>query len=206
MLAKNVNGNACLLDKRGACEFFASKLAPTKSLSGQPALFLQGELREAHTRTGGAYVLQERILVGTQLQGNLRLALARIAHHQPFEFFTQEHGRHLQVQQLVGVGVVHQQVDPLVLAHGNAPHRQVEPPDVAFAVQVGEVAVVDAEYGTAQFLVSAGNGLCFIEFHNLPTGSVIQRCSLNVPGILVGWLQNIKPNLPLSMKCLRKNN
>ncbi|AZE90894.1 hypothetical protein C4J95_4112 [Pseudomonas orientalis] len=25
--------------------------------------------------------------------------------------------------------------------------------------------------------------------------------SLNVPGILVGWLQNIKANLPLSMKC-----
>ncbi|GEM_PF-2625341 len=30
MLAKNVNGNACFLDKRGACEFFASKLAPTE--------------------------------------------------------------------------------------------------------------------------------------------------------------------------------
>ncbi len=63
MLAKNVNGNACLLDKRGACEFFASKLAPTKSLSGQPARFLQGELREAHTRTGGAHIFQERVLI-----------------------------------------------------------------------------------------------------------------------------------------------
>ena len=63
MLAKNVNGNACLLDKRGACEFFASKLAPTKSLSGPPARFLQGELREAHTRTGGANIFQERVLI-----------------------------------------------------------------------------------------------------------------------------------------------
>ncbi|AZF20333.1 hypothetical protein C4J89_1509 [Pseudomonas sp. R4-35-07] len=29
MLAKNVNDNACFPNKRGACEFFASKLAPT---------------------------------------------------------------------------------------------------------------------------------------------------------------------------------
>jgi len=29
LLAKNVNDNACFLNKRGACEFFASKLAPT---------------------------------------------------------------------------------------------------------------------------------------------------------------------------------
>ncbi len=29
LLAKNVNDNACLLNERGACEFFASKLAPT---------------------------------------------------------------------------------------------------------------------------------------------------------------------------------
>ena len=29
MLAKNVNDNACFLNKRGVCEFFASKLAPT---------------------------------------------------------------------------------------------------------------------------------------------------------------------------------
>ncbi|AZF38582.1 hypothetical protein C4J87_3568 [Pseudomonas sp. R1-43-08] len=33
MLAKNVNDNACFLNERGACEFFASKLAPTKSLN-----------------------------------------------------------------------------------------------------------------------------------------------------------------------------
>ncbi|NCE91461.1 hypothetical protein DK871_15420 [Pseudomonas sp. L13] len=32
MLAKNVNDNACLLNERGACEFFASKLAPTREL------------------------------------------------------------------------------------------------------------------------------------------------------------------------------
>ncbi|CAN2976808.1 conserved hypothetical protein [Pseudomonas sp. PM2] len=33
LLAKNVNDNACLLNERGAFEFFASKLAPTKSLN-----------------------------------------------------------------------------------------------------------------------------------------------------------------------------
>ncbi|NCE85422.1 hypothetical protein DK870_13555 [Pseudomonas sp. Q1] len=33
MLAKNVNDNAFFLDQRGACEFFASKLAPTQSLT-----------------------------------------------------------------------------------------------------------------------------------------------------------------------------
>ncbi|MBA1431081.1 hypothetical protein FHP26_21040 [Pseudomonas orientalis] len=32
MLAKNVNDHACLLNERGACQFFASKLAPTISL------------------------------------------------------------------------------------------------------------------------------------------------------------------------------
>ncbi|MBY8953618.1 MULTISPECIES: hypothetical protein [Pseudomonas] len=32
MLAKNVNDNAGFLNQRGAYEFFASKLAPTKSL------------------------------------------------------------------------------------------------------------------------------------------------------------------------------
>ena len=36
LLAKNVNDNACSLIERGACEFFASKLAPTKSLSIEP--------------------------------------------------------------------------------------------------------------------------------------------------------------------------
>jgi len=30
LLAKNVNDNACVLKERGACEFFASKLAPTE--------------------------------------------------------------------------------------------------------------------------------------------------------------------------------
>ncbi|MDF2793034.1 MAG: hypothetical protein K0S85_787 [Pseudomonas orientalis] len=38
MLAKNVNDTACFLNERGACEFFASKLAPTFGLcfdSGQ---------------------------------------------------------------------------------------------------------------------------------------------------------------------------
>ncbi|AZE88784.1 hypothetical protein C4J97_2083 [Pseudomonas orientalis] len=32
LLAKNVNDNACFLNERGAREFFASKLAPTKSI------------------------------------------------------------------------------------------------------------------------------------------------------------------------------
>jgi hypothetical protein len=32
LLAKNVNDNASCLDKRGACEFFASKLAPTEMM------------------------------------------------------------------------------------------------------------------------------------------------------------------------------
>ncbi|SDV07063.1 hypothetical protein SAMN05216202_4244 [Pseudomonas mucidolens] len=31
LLAKNLNDNACFLNKRGAYEFFASKLAPTVS-------------------------------------------------------------------------------------------------------------------------------------------------------------------------------
>ncbi|AZE86870.1 hypothetical protein C4J97_0136 [Pseudomonas orientalis] len=33
MLAKNVNDNACFLNERGACGFFASKLAPTLGLA-----------------------------------------------------------------------------------------------------------------------------------------------------------------------------
>ncbi len=33
MLAKNVNNKACFLSERGDCEFFASKLAPTKNLT-----------------------------------------------------------------------------------------------------------------------------------------------------------------------------
>jgi hypothetical protein len=65
---------------------------------------------------------------------------------------------------------VHQQVNPLVLTNGQARDRDIEPPDVAVAVQFGEVAVVDAKHSTAKFLVSAGNGLLFIEFHNIPTG------------------------------------
>ncbi|TKJ97261.1 hypothetical protein PflCFBP13510_26835 [Pseudomonas fluorescens] len=35
LLAKNVNGNACFLNNRGACEFFASKLAPTVLISAE---------------------------------------------------------------------------------------------------------------------------------------------------------------------------
>ncbi len=38
MLAKNLNDDACGLNQRGAGEFFASKLAPTKSLA-RPGFF-----------------------------------------------------------------------------------------------------------------------------------------------------------------------
>jgi hypothetical protein len=63
------------------------------------------------------------------------------------------------------------------------------------------MAVVDAKHSTAEFLVSAGNGLLFIEFHNIPTGLDLQRLSLNTLRILGGWSANIKPNLRRSMKC-----
>ena len=36
MLAKNVNDNAYFLNERGACEFFASKLAPTDGIRASP--------------------------------------------------------------------------------------------------------------------------------------------------------------------------
>ena len=38
----------------------------------------------------------------------------------------------------------------------------------------------------AKFLVSAGDGLLFIEFHNLPTIADLQRHSLNTLRILRG--------------------
>jgi hypothetical protein len=96
-------------------------------------------------------------------------------------------------------------VNPLVLTHGQARHRDIEPPDVAVAVQFGEVAVVDAKHSTAEFQVSAGNGLLFIEFHNIPTKLDLQRQGLNTLRILGGWPVNIKPNLLGSMKCRGKN-
>ncbi|MDT9635100.1 hypothetical protein F6S08_28355 [Pseudomonas sp. JV449] len=37
LLAKNVNGNACSLNIRGALRFFASKLAPTETWFIAPA-------------------------------------------------------------------------------------------------------------------------------------------------------------------------
>ncbi|TKK14791.1 hypothetical protein PflCFBP13510_01220 [Pseudomonas fluorescens] len=55
MLAKNVNDNACFLDERGACEFFASKLAPTKAL--QP--------------NSGVQHVQPRLLAATRCPSNL---------------------------------------------------------------------------------------------------------------------------------------
>ncbi|RXE46100.1 hypothetical protein B4O85_29225 [Pseudomonas azotoformans] len=33
LLAKNANDNACFLNIRGVCEFFASKLAPTQAVT-----------------------------------------------------------------------------------------------------------------------------------------------------------------------------
>jgi hypothetical protein len=57
------------------------------------------------------------------------------------------------------------------------------------------MAVVDAKHSSAKFLVSAGNGLLFIEFHNIPTGLDLQRHGLNTLRILGGWSANIKPNL-----------
>ncbi|MOA36807.1 hypothetical protein D3C78_1583520 [compost metagenome] len=83
------------------------------------------------------------------------------------------------MQQFVGIGRVHQQVNPLVLTNGQTRHRDIKPPDVAVAVQFGEVAVVYTQHCTAQFLVPAGNGLLFIEFHNVPTGLVLQCHGLN---------------------------
>jgi hypothetical protein len=63
------------------------------------------------------------------------------------------------------------------------------------------MAVVDAKHSTAEFQVSAGNGLLFIEFHNIPTGLDLQCQGLNTSHILVGWAANIKPNLCAAMKC-----
>ncbi|PRW95300.1 hypothetical protein C7A10_02040 [Pseudomonas fluorescens] len=51
MLAKNVNDNACLLNERGACEFFASKLAPTGKLPCVTGKYL--------TVTNGPYVSEK---------------------------------------------------------------------------------------------------------------------------------------------------
>ncbi|CAI8987209.1 hypothetical protein EMIT0P44_70045 [Pseudomonas sp. IT-P44] len=159
------------------------------------------ERREIDVGARRAHVLQVRILVRTQFQAQRSLALALVTHHQPFELLAQEHRRHFQVQQFVGVRRVHQQVNPFVLTNGQARHREIEPPDVAVTVQFGEMAVVDAKHSTAEFLVSAGNGLLFIEFHNIPTGLDLQGRGLNTLRILGGWSANIKPNLHGTMKC-----
>jgi hypothetical protein len=96
-------------------------------------------------------------------------------------------------------------MNPFVLTNGQACNRNIEPENVAVAVQFGEMAVVDAKHSTAQFQVSAGNGLLFIDFHNIPTKLDLQRQGLNTLRILGGWPVNIKPNLPGSMKCRSKN-
>ncbi len=156
--------------------------------------------RKIHIGPRRSHVLQIRILVRTQFQAQRCLALAFVANHQTFELFAQEHRRHFQVQQLIGGRGVQQQVNPLVLTDGQARHRQVEPPDIAVTVQFGEVAVVGAEHGAAQFLVATGDGLGFIELHDIPAN----RCaglSARRLSILGATPANIKRNLHATTKC-----
>ncbi|NCE92066.1 hypothetical protein DK871_18585 [Pseudomonas sp. L13] len=54
MLAKNVNDNAGFLNKRGACEFFASKLAPT---TGHARAHIFARDRPVEACTGQIYLL-----------------------------------------------------------------------------------------------------------------------------------------------------
>ncbi|RZI30785.1 hypothetical protein EUX57_15805 [Pseudomonas orientalis] len=51
MLAKNVNDNACFLNQRGVCEFFASKLAPTKGGDRHQGLPVLRSSPSAHHRS-----------------------------------------------------------------------------------------------------------------------------------------------------------
>ncbi len=75
MLAKNVNDNAFRLDKCGAGEFFASKLAPTVKRAKKRGLekglfFIAGQLvRLAVNHAGG--VIQQAL--GRCLQERLKL-------------------------------------------------------------------------------------------------------------------------------------
>ncbi|RZI30209.1 hypothetical protein EUX57_18780 [Pseudomonas orientalis] len=52
LLAKNLNDNARFLNQRGACEFFASKLAPT--ILGKPPPTLNPFLSIKKRRSRGA--------------------------------------------------------------------------------------------------------------------------------------------------------
>ena len=54
MLAKNINDNAGFLNKRGACEFFASKLAPT---TGHVRAHIFARDRPVEACTGPIYLL-----------------------------------------------------------------------------------------------------------------------------------------------------
>ncbi|RMO89231.1 hypothetical protein ALQ33_05101 [Pseudomonas syringae pv. philadelphi] len=110
-----------------------------------------------------------------------------MAHLKAFHVIAHENCSHFQMQQLIGLGCVHQQVQPLVLAYLQARNRQVEPPDVALGVEHGKVGVVDAKHCAAQILVSARNGQLFIEFHNVPASRIVQPVGLactTVPRIL----------------------
>ena len=130
--------------------------------------------------------MQEGVFVRAQLKAHGWRTLVRRAYHHTFAFLTQECSRYFQVQQFIGTWGVQQQMHPFVLADGQARQRNIEPPDVLVGVQCGEMSVVDAKHRSAEFLVSAGNGQLFIEFHNLPTIADLQRHSLNTSRILRG--------------------
>ncbi|MCY1458715.1 hypothetical protein D9M71_761200 [compost metagenome] len=74
--------------------------------------------------------------------------------------------RHLQVLQLVGLGRVQQQVDPVGCPFAQYQlHRHIEPPQAALAVEHGEQGVVAGEYRFSQLQITTGDGGGFVEFH-----------------------------------------
>ena len=69
MLAKNVNDDAFILDKRGALRFFASKLAPTGGLQRERQRgFDLLALRQAHLKL--SRVVNQYVLPGKRFRGN----------------------------------------------------------------------------------------------------------------------------------------
>ncbi len=69
MLAKNVNDNALFLNERGACEFFASKLAPTKSIRACPLPYLDLHKPQVNrTQTKGPLIQRAFCLCGIQIR------------------------------------------------------------------------------------------------------------------------------------------
>ncbi len=69
LLAKNVNDNAGILNERGACEFFASKLAPTKTVKTGLFCFSQSSI-------GGQYTTTHLVALD-RLEQRLEVALAK---------------------------------------------------------------------------------------------------------------------------------